>query len=57
MTCRRSVIPLSVLSDKEAPGVQMVFEYSGLARTREDSYVTVIVMCGGVIAVSWDWVG
>ena len=51
------MIPLSVLSDKEAPGVQMVFEYSGLARTRGDSYVTVIVMCGGVIAVSWDWVG
>lgn len=47
------MIPIHVLSDKETSGVQMVFDYSGIAKSGNGgNYVNVIVVCGGILSVS-----
>ncbi|KAK8832304.1 hypothetical protein WA577_003178 [Blastocystis sp. JDR] len=50
--CRRSVIPIRVLGDEEVSGVQMVFDYSGIAKQQNGGdYLSVIVLCGGILSV------
>lgn len=46
------MIPIRVLGDEEVSGVQMVFDYSGIAKQQNGGdYLSVIVLCGGILSV------